>query len=87
MLLAAQQEFLEHCDPPKVDDLTKFVLINEKELGSKVMEIGKSLDKTICPDIINLFVTESILPKDTAKKDILGVISFLFPLLDHLLSH
>ena len=42
------------------------------------MEIGDTLDKTIQHDIINLFGTESILPKDTAKKGILGVISFIF---------
>ena len=72
--MAAQQEFLEHCHPSKVDDLTKFALFNEKELGSKVMEIGETIDKSIHHDIINLFGTESILPKDTAKKGIFGVI-------------
>ena len=58
-----------------MDDLTKFALIDEKEL---VMKIGETIDKSICHDIINLFGTELILPEDTAKKGILEVIPILF---------
>ena len=60
-----------------MDELTKFALLDEKELGSKVVEIGETLDKNNQCDIINLFGTESILPEDSAKKGILGVIPFI----------
>ena len=46
-LLAAQQEFLEHADPSNMDDLAKFVLLDEKEWGSKVAEIGENIEKSI----------------------------------------
>ena len=71
-ILASKQECLEHCHPSKRDDLTKFSLINEKELGSKVMEIRETLDKSTQCNVINLFGTDSI------KKGILGVIPILF---------
>ena len=75
--MATQQEFLKHGQPSKVDDLTKLALSDEKELGNKVMEIGETINKSIHQDIINLYGAESILPEDTAKKGILGVIPML----------
>ena len=78
-LLTVQQEFLQHGQSSKVDDLTKLALIDEKELGHKVTEIGENINKSIHWDIINIYGTESVLPEDTAKKGILGLIlSLLF---------
>ena len=77
-LVAAQHESLEHCDPSKVDDRAKFVLLHEKELGSKVVEIGQNIEKSICHDIVNYLDTEVVLPENTAEKGILGVVTTLF---------
>ena len=76
-LLAAQKEFHEYGQPSKVDDLTKLASIDEKELGYKVTEIRQTINKSIWQDIINIYGTESVLTKDTAKKGILGVIPIL----------
>ena len=76
-LSAAQQEFLKHGQSSKVDGLNKLALIDEKELGHKVTEIRENIDKSIHPDIINICGAESVLPQDTAKKGILGVIPIL----------
>ena len=46
--------------------------IDEKELGHKVTEIGETINKSMHQDIINIYGPESVLPKDIAKKDILG---------------
>ena len=51
-----------------MDDLVKFVLLDEKELGSKVAEIVETIEKFIHHDIINCLGTEVVLPEDTAKK-------------------
>ena len=74
-LLAAQQEFLEHADSSNMDDLAKFVLLDKKELGSKVAEIWENIEKSIHHDILSPLSTEAVLPEDTAKKCILGVIT------------
>ena len=58
--------------------MTKLASIDERELGQKVAEIGEGIDKAICLDIIDLCGSESVLPKDVAKKGILGVTFILF---------
>ena len=50
--LAILKEYLEHVDPFNVDDLAKFVLLNEKELGTRVAETGE--------DIKNWFAMTSV---------------------------
>ena len=77
-LLAVQLQFQEHGQPSKIDDLTKWASIDEKELGQKVAEIGEDIDKAIHHDIINLCGSESVLPRDVAKKGTLGIIFILF---------
>ena len=67
-LLAAQKEFQEHA-ASDIDDLAKFVLLAEKELGSKVAEIGENIEKSNCCAILSHLGIEAILPKDTAKKE------------------
>ena len=67
-LFAAQKEFLEHANPSNIDDLAKFVLLNEKELGSKVADMGENIEKSIHHDILSHLGNEAILPEDTAKK-------------------
>ena len=57
-LLAAQKELLEHANPSDVDDLTKFVLLHEKELASKVAEIGENIEKSIYCDILSHLVAK-----------------------------
>ena len=57
-----------------MDDFAKFVLLDEKELGSKVTEAGETIEKSIHHDIINYLGIEVVLPKGTAKKGILGEI-------------
>ena len=51
-----------------LDDLAKFVLLDEKELGSKVAEIGENIEKSIHHDSINYLGTEAVLPEDTTTK-------------------
>ena len=78
-LLTAQQEFLKHGQSSKVYDLTKLALNDEKDLGDKVIGTGENINKSIHWDIITIYGTESVSPKDTVKKGILGVIpSLLF---------
>ena len=77
-LLATQKEFLEHTDPSNVDNLAKFILLNEKELGIKVTEIGENVEKLIHCDIFSHLGSEAVLPEDVAKTGILGVILNLF---------
>ena len=60
--MAAQREFLEHANPSDVDDLAKFVLLHEKELGSRVAEICKNIEKSVCHDILSHLGNEAILP-------------------------
>ena len=67
----------EYVQPSNVDNLTKLALIDEKELGHKVTEIRENINRSICQDIINIYGMESVLPEDTAKKGILGVIPIL----------
>ena len=67
-LLAAQHEFLEHADPSKVDDLAKFTLLYEMELGSKVADTGDNIEKSIHHDILSYSGPKVVLPEDTAKK-------------------
>ena len=67
-LLAAPKEFLDHAKPSSVDDLSKFVLLNEKELGSKVAESGENIEKSIHCDILSHLGNETILPGDTTTK-------------------
>ena len=66
---------LEHADSSSMDDLAKFTLLEEKELGSKVAEIGENIKKSIHWDILSHLGTEAVLPADSAKKVILGVIT------------
>ena len=73
-LLATQKEFLEHANPSNVDGLAKFVLLDEKELGSEVAEIGENIEKLICHDIPSHLGNEAVLPKDIGTKGILKVI-------------
>ena len=68
-----QIQFQEHGQPLKIDDLTKLVSIDEKELGCKVAETGEAINKAIHWDIINIYGSEPVLPKDVAKKGIIGV--------------
>ena len=79
-LVAVQLQFFEHGQPSKIDDLTKLESVDEKELRQKVAEIGGDIDKAICHEINDLYGSESILSKDVAKKDILGVTFILFQL-------
>ena len=46
-------------------------------MGGKVTEIRETVDKSVLQDIINIYGIESVLPKDTAKKAIFGVIPIL----------
>ena len=73
-LLATQKEFLEHADSFNVDDLAKFILLDEKELGIKVAETGENIKKSICHDILSHLGSEAVLYEDATKKGILGVI-------------
>ena len=67
-LLATQKEFLEHADSSNVDDLAKFILLNEKESGSKVVETEENIEKLICHDILSHLGSEAALSEDAAKK-------------------
>ena len=51
-----------------MSNLAKFALLDEKELGSKVAEIGENIEKSIHHDILSYLGTEAVLPEDTTKK-------------------
>ena len=67
-LLSMKKEFLKHADSSDVDDLAKFILLDEKELGSKVAETGENIEKLICHDILSHLGSEADLSEDVTKK-------------------
>ena len=67
-LLFTQKVYFKHADPSNVDGLAKFILLDKKELKSKVAETGENIEKSICHGILSHLGNEAILSEDAATK-------------------